>query len=976
MSRVRKLLGVVGLLALTLAWSDLSGGVGLGSHQGGADTFLIDMDPATTPANASTSIGSPEICARINENGVIDADEDAVDAVTFDVVTGPLGIPSTTAMSGFAFEITYPGDYASITAAASSYLLASGPVSNVLAANEGLPDSDGLWAAAAADLSTGLTGNIPEVGPGVLIRGTLETESGAIPGIFTVSLTNAAHTNASNVSFPPDEIVPARLAIDTACPSELYPSLYNDVSAPLDGGEGGAEGGEAPTAGQTSEFMAGLIATTVIFVESNGGAGNCQPADPSTENWEAGRQGLVLGEIQTALASWETLPIPKPALHFLPVVNWGTYPTSCEPITRPGGKSIVGGHEALWISDVMNAAGWASTPANYRQRVQQFTAQRRVDSNADWAFTIFVVDDLVDTDHLFAPNPSPPAPPGTIYTAYAEPNGPFTVLTYQNNGWPRDQTHLVARHEVGHIFGAADEYTGCVATNTSGYLNVTNTSCNDGPGGPGDDNDLSFMGDPRHSDLSGSARAAVGWRNPIVGDAGKTVVDVVRHGGVVLNPPTSPTSDTTPTLTGTATTSDAYPPGGTNTNGTQHSAVGIAKVSRAEWSVDGGPFIAASPNDGAFDSQNEGFSFTAGTLSDGSHTFQTRVVNDYGHTSPVVPAGTKTIVVDRDLDGVVIGDNCPLVSNPTQTNSDTDTLGDLCDNCPTTTNSSQADYNPPPYGSPPVNPGSDGIGDACDFDHDGDGLPRPSDVDDDNDRVIDLDEGLCDGISPSMMVPSLNRPERLDGLFAGVDDDADGAVDEQVVCEGYDMDGDGYKDEAENGVDIDGVGSPDHPLCKANKNEDSFEDSLVNDGCAAVNAAEANCSNTVDDDTDTYINDGCPKVGTYAEDQHEIGTGNQDPCGSNGWPSDIISAPGSIPDTLNRITIVDLTSFVAPTRRLDTRPGHANFNQRWDLRPGPMTTGNWIMVDDLTATIAGTTGFPTMLFGQRALNHSGCPWSP
>jgi hypothetical protein len=152
---------------------------------------------------------------------------------------------------------------------------------------------------------------------------------------------------------------------------------------------------------------------------------------------------------------------------------------------------------------------------------------------------------------------------------------------------------------------------------------------------------------------------------------------------------------------------------------------------------------------------------------------------------------------------------------------------------------------------------------------------------------------------------------------------------------------------------------------------------LVNDGCPAVGAAESACASSADDDADGFPNDGCPQSGSFSEAQFKIGTNQLGPCSagaeagpSPSWPSDLAS--GGIPNSTDKITVTDLTSFLAPVRRLDTSPGNPNFNSRWDLTPGRGLFANMIVVNDLTALIAGTSGFPPMFGGAKAFNGPTC----
>ena len=228
-------------------------------------------------------------------------------------------------------------------------------------------------------------------------------------------------------------------------------------------------------------------------------------------------------------------------------------------------------------------------------------------------------------------------------------------------------------------------------------------------------------------------------------------------------------------------------------------------------------------------------------------------------------AGCSQAQVDGDADGAcnpgavsggpqpcVGTDNCPITANPGQENADNDSAGDVCDS------------------------------------------------DDDNDGVSDTSEIGC-GSDPLLAGA---RPERTDGVFAGVDDDGDTQIDEPLPggSGDFDCDGDGY------------IGSLESQIFGSGRDQDS--------------------------------------------------------CGLDSWPSEFVVA--QVPNSTDRVTIADLVSFIAPVRRLDTSPNESGFSTRWDLIPGPGPFANHIAINDLTALIAGQSGYPPMFGGVRAFNGPTC----
>ncbi|KAK7010141.1 cartilage matrix protein [Biomphalaria glabrata] len=233
---------------------------------------------------------------------------------------------------------------------------------------------------------------------------------------------------------------------------------------------------------------------------------------------------------------------------------------------------------------------------------------------------------------------------------------------------------------------------------------------------------------------------------------------------------------------------------------------------------------------------------------------------------------------DMDNDGIPNSpDNCPLVANPEQkdTERDPDKRGDACDNCPTVPNPDQTDTD------------TDGMGDNCDPDKDNDGIlneddncplvPNPDQIDTDSDTIGDA----CDNCPSLANVQQLDSDHDLVGDLCDTNDDRDrdGVQDNRDNCpdianaDQKDTDNDKIGDACDDDDDNDNiVDSDDNCVYIYNPDQEDTDKDGKGDVCET------------DSDGDGYDDpvDVCPDNGKiYATDFRAYQTVILDPVGDS-----------------------------------------------------------------------------------------------
>jgi len=210
-----------------------------------------------------------------------------------------------------------------------------------------------------------------------------------------------------------------------------------------------------PTPFETSSFMAGTVAVGAIVIESDGSI------DAKQESWTDEERSAFAAGVVTAFDWWIARePLAQlTAVYdnpFAELTASGVEPTLHDTKFDPNNPNAPG--EKDWICDVLVRRGRAHCDQDYVSALWGETQAFRERHHTDWAVTIYAVH-----GKYFSDGSGP----------YAGRGGPHVVMTSYANDWASDYWGAAIAHEIGHIFFALDQYklAGTECTSASGYLN-------------------------------------------------------------------------------------------------------------------------------------------------------------------------------------------------------------------------------------------------------------------------------------------------------------------------------------------------------------------------------------------------------------------------------------------------------------------------------------------------------------------------
>jgi hypothetical protein len=363
-----------------------------------------------------------------------------------------------------------------------------------------------------------------------------------------------------------------------------------------------------------NQYMIGSISVIVVLPESNSNG-------PNTEDWTDEEIEAVHNEITTGLSWWaDREPAADLEFHY----------TFHDRVDIEGEAISQDSFDPWIVWDLTEALGYPIQDNDYWGSWLDLINDKRIEQDTDWGFLIFVVDSSNDADGKFADG----------YSAFVPglgPNGinPYMVMTYDNGNWGIEHMEDISAHEMGHIFGAQDEYSqsGCSCESHSGYLYYENQNCANG----------CLLDEP-----SIMKYQAIGYAN--------NAVDVYARGQIgwqdLDNDGILDILDTVPSLT--MNFSESPEPlrfrftGYAQVNcmeavNTYYRSGTINTIDRVEYRVAGGPWLEAVAVDGVFDGQEEDYLVDVTIQGGYNSLLECRAWNS---------AGNASVISSAVLDGV------------------------------------------------------------------------------------------------------------------------------------------------------------------------------------------------------------------------------------------------------------------------------------------------------------------------------------
>ncbi|MDA8744151.1 dockerin type I domain-containing protein [Rubripirellula amarantea] len=402
--------------------------------------------------------------------------------------------------------------------------------------------------------------------------------------------------------------------------------------------------GVTPT--DNGEFLVGRVAVTPVLFESDGSI------DQQSQNWTTDEIAETLAKVTEGLQWWTDTLDSLNTVHSLEFVIDDTFAanpvdTAYEPIDR--NTSALN----LYVGDFLTDQGYGDA-GTVEQAVALLNNDQRIKHDADWAFTIFIVDSSDDPDGLFAAG-------GSFAAAFAYPGGLFIVT-------PSTRPASTIAHEMGHIFWARDEYSGGGSwTDQRGYYNTQNLNAADNPT-TGFVQEISIMrgGVPLTAAFENhvspaSTLAMVGWQDSD-GDGIFDFADVPLQ----LDGIGSFNSETS--LYRFAGSASAVPLQNRNSSGNQ-SDITLNEISQLQYRLDGGDWLTAATVGAQSADLDVEFS-----IGEAFETIELRVIDDsVGVTSELV-SGTNLLpaIAGSSISGIAFldqngdgqrSDDEPLLAN-------------------------------------------------------------------------------------------------------------------------------------------------------------------------------------------------------------------------------------------------------------------------------------------------------------------------